>query len=189
MAISKEYREQLTKLHSKVDSFGKRSKLPNEFKNLLDDNKFDSILDFGAGKGNVTNTLIVDYPDTKIYSYDPVTYNVPLPTEVDVVYSSDVLEHIEPELLDDTLSELFDRARKYQYHLIACHPAKKKLSNGKNAHLIIEEPEWWKQKLEKFDNWSIVYEDTQEWIATPKKGPPLPIKKYIVILKKENNQS
>ena len=189
MAISKYYKEQLKSLHSNVDSFGKRSKLPLIFKDLLDNNSFSSILDFGAGKGNVTNTLIVEYPNTKIHSYDPVTYDIPLPDSVDVVYSSDVLEHIEPDLLDNTLEELFDRAEQYQYHLIACHPAKKKLSDGRNAHLIIEEPEWWKRKLKKFDGWSIVYEDVQEWIATPKKGPPLPIKKYIIILQKENIQS
>ena len=188
MAITKEYQEQLKELHNKVDSFGKRSKLPDEFKQLLDNNNFNSVLDFGAGKGNLVNTLITDYPNMKVYAYDPVTFNNPLPDLVDVIYSSDVLEHIEPNLLDETLEDLFNRAEKFQYHLIACHPAKKKLNDGRNAHLIIEDPEWWRSKLEKF-NWSIIHEDVQEWIATPKKGPPLPIKKYIVILKNNNVQS
>ena len=187
MAISKSYQEQLKELHKK-DTFGKRSELPEEFKKLLDDNNFNSVLDFGAGKGNIMKTLIETYPDLKVHVYDPVTFNIPLPKSVDIIYSSDVLEHIEPELLDETLSDLFNRAEQYQYHLIACHPAKKKLNDGRNAHLIIEEPEWWRSKLEKF-NWTITYEDVQEWIATPKKGPPLPIKKYIVILKNNNNQS
>lgn len=183
MAISKEYQEQLKELHNKVDSFGKRSKLPLEFKDLLDKNNFKSVLDFGAGKGNVVNTLITEYPNMLVHAYDPVTFNIPLPDSVDVIYSSDVLEHVESNLLDETLKDLFKRATKFQYHLIACHPAKKKLNDGRNAHLIIEEPEWWRHKLEQF-NWNIIYEDVQEWIATPKKGPPLPIKKYIIILKK-----
>jgi hypothetical protein len=189
MAISKEYQEQLEELHSKVDSFGKRSKLPDEFKDLLDNVEFNSILDFGAGKGNVFNTLVVDYPNATVHAYDPVTFNNSLPNSVDIIYSSDVLEHIEPELLDETLADLFNRAQKFQYHLIACHPAKKKLNDGRNAHLIVEEPQWWKTKLENFTDWTITYEDVQEWIATPKKGPRLPIKKYIVILQKRNTQS
>ena len=189
MAISNKYQEQLKDLHSKVDSFGKRSKLPSEFKNLLDNNKFNSVLDFGAGKGNVFNTLVDSYPNATIYAYDPVTFNTPLPQSVDVIYSSDVLEHIEPELFDETLLDLFNRAEKFQYHLIACHPAKKKLNDGRNAHLIIEEPKWWRSKLENFTDWTITYEDVQEWIATPKKGPSLPIKKYIVILEKQITQS
>ena len=183
MAISNNYKQQLVELHSKVDSFGKRSKLPDEFKKLLDTNNFTSVLDFGAGKGNLVNTLKSKYPRLKVYAYDPVTFDNPLPNTVDVIYSSDVLEHIEPELLDETLEDLFNRASKYQYHLIACHPAKKKLNDGRNAHLIVEGPDWWRSKLKKF-NWSIEHEDIQEWIATPKKGPPLPIKKYILLLKK-----
>jgi len=189
MAISKDYQAQLKDLHNKVDSFGKRSKLPSEFKKLLDKHNFKSVLDFGAGKGHVTNTLVNNYPNITIYSYDPVTYNNPLPDNVDVIYSSDVLEHIEPDLLDTTLEDLFNRANYYQYHLIACHPAKKKLNDGRNAHLIIEEPDWWRSKLENFNDWDIIYEDVQEWIATPKKGPPLPVKKYIIILKKGTTQS
>ena len=184
MAISKEYKSQLFELHTKVDSFGKRSKLPDEFKKLLNEKSFDSVLDFGAGKGNMSNTLIEAYPNATIYSYDPVTFDVPLPDKVDIIYSSDVLEHVEPDLLDQTLADLFDRGQKFQYHLIACHPAKKKLNDGRNAHLIIEDPKWWKEKLSKYTDWTIIFEDIQEWIATPKKGPPLPIKKYIVILAK-----
>ena len=184
MAISKDYQEQLKALHNKVDSFGKRSKLPPEFKKLLDSHNFNSVLDFGAGKGLLSKTLKQEYPNLKVYSYDPVTFNNPLPDSVDVVYSSDVLEHVEPELLDDTIEDLFNRTEKYHYHLIACHPAKKKLNDGRNAHLIIEEPNWWKEKLLQFTNWEIIFEDVQEWVATPKKGPPLDIKKYIVILKK-----
>lgn len=184
MAISEEYRNQLTELHKKVDSFGKRSKIPIEFKNLLDSHKFKSILDFGAGKGNVSKTLAASYPNTTIYSYDPATFEYPLPAKVDVIYSSDVLEHIEIDQLDSTLTDLFDRAEYYQYHLIACHPAKKKLSDGRNAHLIIEDPAWWRAKFDRFDQWLIVYEKIIEYTATVKKGAPIPVVKYVVLMKR-----
>jgi hypothetical protein len=102
-----------------------------------------------------------------------------------LIYSSDVLEHIEPELLDDTLQSLCECAVKYQYHLIACHPAKKSLSDGRNAHLIIEDPSWWNNKLKSLKNWNIVYEDVIERDVIVKKGPPLHVVKYIVILEKQ----
>ena len=76
----------------------------------------------------------------QVYNYDPVTSPIDLPKKADLVYSSDVLEHIEPDQLESVLNNLYSIADKYQYHLIACHPAKKKLSDGRNAHLIIEKP-------------------------------------------------
>jgi hypothetical protein len=30
---------------------------------------------------------------------------------------------------------------------IACYPAKKYLPDGRNAHLIVELPEWWRKQL------------------------------------------
>ena len=94
------------------------------------------------------------------------------------------MEHIEPELLDDTLKDLFSRASKYQYHLIACHPAKKKLNDGRNAHLIIESPEWWSKKINEFKEWKIVYEQVTESIAKLKKGSPINVIKYIIIMER-----
>mgnify|MGYP007000267248 len=76
------------------------------------------------------------------------TSPINLPEKTDLVYSSDVLEHIEVDQLETVIDKLYSIANKYQYHLIACHPAKKRLSDGRNAHLIIEKPEWWKAVLE-----------------------------------------
>jgi len=79
---------------------------------------------------------------------------------------------------------LCDRTTRYQYHLIACHPAKKTLSDGRNAHLIIEKPDWWKSKLDNLQGWNIIHEDTIERYAKVKKGPALYVLKYIVMLEK-----
>jgi len=56
------------------------------------------------------------------------------------------------------LDQLFSIGQKYQYHLIACHPAKKTLSDGRNAHLIIENPDWWKVKMID-PRWKIIHEE------------------------------
>ena len=151
----------------------------------IEEKNIKSFLDYGAGKGHTSNTIKETYPNINLYSYDPAMFPIPLPEQVELTYSSDVLEHIEPDLLVTTIQDLCNRSSRYQYHLIACHPAKKALSDGRNAHLIIEKPDWWKRKLEQLDDWKIIHEEVTERHAKVKKGPPLHVVKYIVMLEKK----
>jgi hypothetical protein len=102
-----------------------------------------------------------------------------LPDKVDMIYSSDVLEHIESEHLTETLVDLKTRCSKVMYHLIACHPAKRGTSDGRNAHLIIENPDWWRLKFQSVD-YQILSEKITQYQATPKKGPTIDVIKYII---------
>ena len=183
--ISKEYLASLTDLH-KNKAFGAKGKLPKEVVSLIESGDVKSVLDFGCGKGAATAAMKEHYPEIKLYSYDPVTSPIDLPTSVDLIFSTDVLEHVEPELLDVTLLDLFSRANKYQYHLIACHPAKKHLSDGRNAHLIIENPDWWKEKIIK-TGWKIESEKIAQYervLKKTKKHLVIDVVKYIVLLSK-----
>ena len=177
---SPEYLEELKLLHSKK-TFGKGKTIPKYLKELFQTQVISSMLDFGCGKGQPFTSLNSD--TFKVYNYDPVTSPIELPSEVDLVYSSDVLEHIELDQLDTALLNLFNIGQKYQYHLIACHPAKKTLSDGRNAHLIIESPEWWKEKLQN-KNWKIIHEDVLDYMSVVKKGPPIHCIKYIVCMER-----
>ena len=165
--ISNNYLEELKKLHQ--GSFGNSKKIDPMFKELLDNYNIKSILDFGCGKGEISVTIQKMYPGIEVIPYDPVTAPIDLPKKIDCIHSSDVLEHIEPEHLDNTLQDLFDRSTKWQYHLIACSPAKKKLSDGRNAHLIIKEPDWWINKIKTFTDWEIVKHQADERIVKLKK--------------------
>ena len=180
MAHSDEYLKELERLHSK-SKFGSGKSIPRPVKELLDSGEIKSMLDFGSGKGLTSDAIREQYPDIELYTYDPVTSPIELPEAVDLVYSSDVLEHVEPTLLDETLQDLFNRAQKYQYHLIACHPAKKVLSDGRNAHLIIEQPKWWKRKLGTY-NWTVTYEESTKRKYVERFD--IYVQKYITILKK-----
>jgi hypothetical protein len=184
MAYSKEYVEELKLLHSKK-TFGLNKNIPDIVHKLISENAINSFLDFGAGKGNTSETIRTEYPNIKLHTFDPATFPNPLPEQVELTYSSDVLEHVEEYYIDDTLQDLCNRTTRYQYHLIACHPAKKSLSDGRNAHLIIESPKWWKRKLEAIQGWNIIHEEITERHAEVKKGPPRHVVKYIVILEKE----
>ena len=79
-------------------SFGNASGAPKILTDFLAQNTVTSILDFGCGKGTPLDSLKSDKMD--IYSYDPITHPIELPGSVDLVYSRDVLEHIEPEQID-----------------------------------------------------------------------------------------
>ena len=180
--ISDDYVKELEKLHQKK-TFGKGINIPPEVKELISKHNVKSILDFGCGKGLFSNSIKQAYPHITLYSYDPVTSPIELPKEVDLVYSSDVLEHVEPDQLDDTLEELFSIS-KVQFHLIACHPAKKALSDGRNAHLIIEKPKWWRKKISNYlkEGWTERYSQSHVKVGHTKKKGRLEQEKYITIL-------
>jgi len=177
--ISEEYKKQISTLHKKA--FGSGKDLHSELIKLLEDD-INSALDFGCGKGHMTNAVKEQFSSLKLYSYDPITAPIELPKNVDLIFSSDVLEHIEPEYIDETLDKLFSIATKTQYHLIACSPAKKTLPDGRNAHLIIESPQWWKNKLSKY-SWTFEYEEIQER-DVQRADRVLHVIKYIVVLRK-----
>lgn len=106
------------------------------------------ILDYGCGKG----TLAMHFPYT-IKQYDPaIPRHADLPDAADLVVCTDVLEHIEPELIGNVLEHLKSLVKKVLYATICTKPAHKILSDGRNAHLIIESPKWWFSAVEdKFD--------------------------------------
>ena len=183
MKNSPEYTKQLEKLHSKK-SFGTAKGAPKILTDFLVDHPVSSILDFGCGKGTPLDTIKSDTMD--IYSYDPITHPIELPEKVDLVYSRDVLEHIEPEQIDTVLENLFTIGTKYQHHFIACHPSKKALSDGRNAHLIIEKPEWWKNKIQQIPGWKIIYEDVKGPKIKQLRHLRIEIVKYTVILERQD---
>jgi len=180
---SENYLKELQRLHSRK-TFGLAKNIPQGVQKIISENSLTSVLDFGCGKGMPFTQLnkVID-----VYNYDPVTSPINLPKKADLVYSSDVLEHVEVDQLDSVLSNLYNIANKYQYHLIACHPAKKRLSDGRNAHLIIEKPEWWKAIIERKNKelgWKIINEETTDRMVSLKKGPKIHVVKYIVYMQK-----
>ena len=60
------------------------------------------------------------------------------------------MEHIEPALLDNVLADLYRVTKVRGYFTISCRLAAKVLRDGRNAHLIVEPQEWWKEQLEKW---------------------------------------
>jgi 2-polyprenyl-3-methyl-5-hydroxy-6-metoxy-1,4-benzoquinol methylase len=148
--ISAEY-ESILKSINGLENFGKRKKLPRYLETIIDECNPTSILDFGCGVGSLINTLASKYPQKNILGYDPGNKNFSNKFEnqkFDLVISTDVLEHVEPEFLDQTLEFLKEKSNRF-YHLIALAPSKVILPDGRNAHLILKSKDWWRDKFVK----------------------------------------
>lgn len=105
------------------------------------------LLDYGCGKCRLFENLKADHA-LKLQAYDPAIpkfSTAPIPAEM--VACVDVLEHIEPELLDDVLDDLVRVTEVVGFFSIGMGPAKRVLCDGRNAHLIQQPMEWWLPKI------------------------------------------
>ena len=153
--ITPEYQKQQEEMHAKYD-YGVASKkyapLVSEIINRLE---VQHVLDYGAGKNmNLARSLagLVKHK-FKYQAYDPGVpemSSAPIPAEM--VCCIDVLEHIEPELLDNVLDHLAALTEAVAFITVHMGPAGKVLPDGRNAHLIQEPMAWWLPKfLERFE--------------------------------------
>jgi 2-polyprenyl-3-methyl-5-hydroxy-6-metoxy-1,4-benzoquinol methylase len=129
MKISEEYKHQLEIMHTaEKKRLGYGVEPAEKLVEIIKSYPINTVLDFGCGQGNMIVRLIELFPNLDIQGYDPGVerYSTLPTTSIDLIYSADVLEHIEPNHLVDTLKNLWSIGQ-YQYHNIACYPAKKKL--------------------------------------------------------------
>ncbi len=152
MRISAEYKAQQESLHENPHYGVASVEYAPLVTRLINSVDVEDLLDYGCGKGRLAKSI---EPDKKliIEQYDPcVEAFSEEPEPRDLVCCIDVLEHIEPELLDNVLDHLQALTKKYGFFSIHTGPAKKVLSDGRNAHLIQENFRWWLPKLwERFD--------------------------------------
>lgn len=147
MHISKEYLEMNQKLHAEQENFGVSGQKWAGFIDVVaSDFSCASILDYGCGK----QTLAKSLPERRVIGFDPAIPELSAPPgKADFVVCGDVLEHIEKNYLDDVLSDLNKLANVVAFVVISTREAAKKLSDGRNAHLIVRSPHWWLERLEK----------------------------------------
>ena len=147
--LSDTYRQVLKDTHADNAGWGKGGTKFFHTVNSYIEVADETILDYGCGKGMLVQALAEANPDKTIIGYDPAVpeYSAPVQElKVDFIVCTDVLEHIEPEYLDATLYRLSSMADRAYY--VACHvPAVKELTDGRNAHLIVEDHTWWLNKL------------------------------------------
>lgn len=81
-----------------------------------------------------------------VTNYDPATYP-DLPSPHELVLCIDVMEHVERESVPEVLKHIRSLTKKAAFFVISCQPAIKKLEDGRNAHITIEPPHWWEERL------------------------------------------
>lgn len=145
--ISKSYRHQNEMLHQMRPDYGAGGhRWASRAVDILNRIDGKSILDYGCGKGTLANVI----GNTIVNEYDPAVDGKHIATPSDLVICTDVLEHIEPDLLDNVLEHLASVTLKRLFFSIATCEARKSLPDGRNAHLIVRPSFWWRARLEKY---------------------------------------
>lgn len=147
--ISEDYRGQIAHLHA-TTNWGK---IGVQFADVVADyarkEGLKTILDYGCGKGRLADALKAY--GLAVTNYDPAMPEFSAtPEPHDLVTCFDVLEHIEPECLDAVLADLKRVTLKLGMFTVATRPATKVLPDGRNAHLIVENKDWWLKRLGEY---------------------------------------
>jgi hypothetical protein len=149
--ISEQYREQQRALHERADYGVASLRYAPLVAQALERAGVSELLDYGAGKGRLAPALegILKRP-LKVHQYDPAIPEFSAaPQPSDFVACIDVLEHIEPELLDNVLDDLKRVTAGLGVYTVHCGPAVKVLNDGRNAHLTQQPVEWWRERLQR----------------------------------------
>ena len=122
---------------------------------IIKEKDIKTILDYGCGKAECHP------PEWNADKYDPAVQKFSQKPErrYDLVISTDVLEHIPKDTLDEVIEDIFNYADQWVFLTVCCRKARMILPNGYNAHATIESEKWWKEKLSKYSNYTLKFTD------------------------------
>lgn len=150
MLISDQYRAENYRQHTQSQGYGERGyKHLDDVLHVLRRENCQSALDYGCGKATLSKYArrVCEVP---IANYDPAMPDYAAePQPADLLICTDVLEHIEPLALQDVLEHMRGLCDKAFYFQIACRPAQRILSDGRNAHLLVQPPYFWFDTLRR----------------------------------------
>jgi hypothetical protein len=113
------------------------------------------ILDFGCGPRGGLGELL---GEGQVISYDPYIGRYSRPPwdqPFDVLFSTDVLEHLPRAEISDFAERVLACFPKFIFLNISTRAADKKFSNGANVHVTVKPTSWWIATLNRF--WSKNY--------------------------------
>lgn len=172
--ISEEYRELQRRLHGNPDYGVASVQYAPLVAEIARQVGARELLDYGAGKGRLGRALREQHGlDLLIRHYDPAVpeWSAP-PAPCEFVACIDVLEHIEPELLDNVLDDLKRVTLGVGVFTVHTGPAIKYLPDGRNAHLIQQPPEWWLPKImERFELVTFNRMPMGFWVGVERRAP------------------
>jgi len=114
---------------------------------LIDNNDFSSLLDYGSAQGILAQQL-TGYSDLVIQSYDPALPEFEQPPEpAEFVVCLDTLSTIESTAVDAVLDHLASLTKQLIMITISNSPSPYLLNDGRNEYLLQKPPSWWLPKL------------------------------------------
>lgn len=125
---------------------------------------FKSIIEFGCGDAKLYIQLLmrakeefsylgVDITTAQVkkvltrYVVQRPIWNTQIKEAAELTVSCDVLEHIPPEKVEQSIIEILRLTNRATIHAICTRKAKQ-IINGENAHLTVQPLEWWQNQFE-----------------------------------------
>ena len=134
ITITENYRKLQQELHKNPNYGMASSHFVPIVADIIKDLKIQSLTDYGAGKKNLFKGLNHIGLNLNCYQpYDPAFPEYGEPKPADLVCCIDVLEHIEPEFIDNVIQDLAKITIKFGFFSIHMGPAGKVLADGRNA--------------------------------------------------------
>lgn len=150
--ISKEYRTLNERLHVSSPGFGGSGhKWAARVIELAAEVGARTVLDYGCGKCTLRKEVFKRGVWLHIDEYDPgIPALSAMPRPADLVVCTDVLEHVEPECLDDVVTHLLSLATRALLIAVACRPGKRPMEDGSMEHRIVQPRDWWALRLARY---------------------------------------
>ena len=158
--ITDEYRETLLEMHSSTE-WGTTSGVYSgdtvvEFLKACPDIR--TILDYGCGEGSLKKWVEdAGITDKQWTQYDPgiVEFQDRPKGKFDLVITTDVLEHVEEDFLDNVIIDLNALTCKYLFNEIACYLSRAQFAigpyKGQDLHINLKAPDSWMLRLARPD--------------------------------------
>ena len=149
--ITDEYRELNRQLHADRKDYGRSSsRWAPVVMNLCSQIESTDVLDYGCGKAELNLHLPFE-----LKKYDPAIKKYEAkPEPADIVVCTDVMEHVEPQFIDNVLDDLVRLSPHLCLLNVATRLAVKTLADGRNAHISHHPIEWWMPKIR--ERWEVL---------------------------------
>jgi len=151
MLYTDKYKQQLEQMHKTTKWGGGVASKVKYIVPIAKELGSTTILDYGCGSGTFKKVCNQDFPDIEVIEYDPgIAGKDNDPKQADYIVSVDVLEHIEPNAIHDVLAHIKEKMLKGGFFHICLSSAFAILPDGRNAHLIVNDANWWKSLIEQY---------------------------------------
>lgn len=145
------YLEEQRRLH-RMGGYGQSSgKWARIVMKIAERHDCKTVLDYGCGQCQLGDVIRASGKPIEMFEYDPaIDGKNKLPPPCDLVFCGDVLEHIELECVDDVMRHIASLTNKVFVGIASLRLSENRfLSDGRNAHVLIQHGHWWTKQVEK----------------------------------------